>query len=289
MAFSSFVWSFVSQLGPTSSNLPLRLVWKLGYSVSSTLEYHILHLQIRKEIRKTADLPLRAGAVLDPEPPGQSEEGQPSLACYATHCGRLCLGFKSRQHPLDPSLSNLYHLYSFRHIRKSFSASPIKIAQRTSTMSPSSFSLLFLSSILCSALAQYGAPAAASSSTSTATSAAAAASASNIHQVAVGKNGLVFTPDTLPAAAGDTIEFTFAPGGHSVTRSTFSSPCEAATTDVIWSGFASTSDMFVLKVNDTNPIWLYCSQVTHCQAGMAMVINPPYVVIPLQLVYFPCH
>src|SRR2546421_531387 len=105
-------------------------------------------------------------------------------------------------------------------------------------MSPS-FYLLFLSSILCRTLAQYDTPAS-SSSTSIATSAAAAASASNIHQVAVGKNGLVFTPDTLTAAAGDTIEFTFAPGGHSVTRSEFSSPCKAATTDVIWGGFAST-------------------------------------------------
>src|SRR3954452_18525341 len=106
-------------------------------------------------------------------------------------------------------------------------------------MLPSSFSLLFLSSILCSTLAQYGDPVG-SSSTTTATSAAAAASASNIHQVAVGKKGLVFTPDPITAAAGDTIEFTFAPGGHSVTRSTFSSPCQAATTNAIWSGFAST-------------------------------------------------
>jgi hypothetical protein len=37
--------------------------------------------------------------------------------------------------------------------------------------------------------------------------------------------------------------------------------------------------MFTITINDTNPIWLYCSQTqgSHCQAGMAMVINPPYV------------
>jgi plastocyanin len=131
--------------------------------------------------------------------------------------------------------------------------------------------------MISGALAQYGAPA--SSTTTTASSAAAASSASNIHQVAVGKNGLVFTPDTLTAAPGDTIEFTFA-AGHSVTRSTFSNPCQAVTTNAIFSGFPPTTEMFTLKVNDTNPIWLYCAQVSHCQSGMAMVVNPPYVEFP---------
>jgi len=30
---------------------------------------------------------------------------------------------------------------------------------------------------------------------------------------------------------------------------------------------------FSVLVNDTNPIWMYCGQVGHCQKGMAMVIN----------------
>lgn len=33
--------------------------------------------------------------------------------------------------------------------------------------------------------------------------------------------------------------------------------------------------VFTLTINDTNPIWLYCAQVGHCQAGMVAVINPP--------------
>jgi plastocyanin len=136
-------------------------------------------------------------------------------------------------------------------------------------------SFLLLASTFSRALAQYGAPAS-STSTSTATSQAAAASASNIHQVAVGKNGLVFTPDTLNAAPGDTVEFACA-AGHSVALSTFSNPCQAATTNAIFSGFPPSTEMFVLKINDTNPLWLYCAQVSHCQSGMAMVINPPYV------------
>lgn len=35
----------------------------------------------------------------------------------------------------------------------------------------------------------------------------------------------------------------------------------------------TTSPVFTVMVNDTNPIWLYCAQVGHCPAGMAMVIN----------------
>jgi hypothetical protein len=89
----------------------------------------------------------------------------------------------------------------------------------------------------------------------------------------------VFTPDTLNAAPGDTVEFTFA-AGHSVTRSTFSDPCQAATENAIFSGFPPSTEMFALKINDTSPLWLYCSQVSHCQNGMAMVINPPYVIFP---------
>jgi len=137
-------------------------------------------------------------------------------------------------------------------------------------------SIYLLACMLSGALAQYGGGGAASSSTATAaaTSAAASAAASNVHSVAVGKNGLVFTPDTLTAAKGDIIEFTFV-AGHSVERSTFSDPCNPISTGAIYSGFPSASDQFTVTVNDTNPIWLYCSQISHCQSGMVMVINPP--------------
>lgn len=35
--------------------------------------------------------------------------------------------------------------------------------------------------------------------------------------------------------------------------------------------------VFQVLVNSTDAMYLYCSQVTHCQNGMAMVINPPWV------------
>lgn len=34
-----------------------------------------------------------------------------------------------------------------------------------------------------------------------------------------------------------------------------------------------------MEVNDTKPIWIYCAQTekSHCQKGMAMVVNQPFV------------
>ena len=32
---------------------------------------------------------------------------------------------------------------------------------------------------------------------------------------------------------------------------------------------------YTVVVNDTKPMWLFCSQGKHCQQGMAMVVNPP--------------
>ena len=100
------------------------------------------------------------------------------------------------------------------------------------------------------------------------------------HIVAVGADGkLVYSPDTVQAAVGDTVVFEFFPGAHSVAQSTFDNPCQPATNG-IWSGFFTPasdkdSNVFEITINDTNPIWIYCAQVGHCNSGMAMVINPP--------------
>jgi hypothetical protein len=42
-------------------------------------------------------------------------------------------------------------------------------------------------------------------------------------------------------------------------------------------GPAVTSDFptFQIKVNDTKPIWGYCGQTGHCEAGMVFSINAP--------------
>ncbi|KAJ5935212.1 hypothetical protein N7466_004759 [Penicillium verhagenii] len=118
------------------------------------------------------------------------------------------------------------------------------------------------------------------SSTSDTSSSTSASSSSAVHSVDVGEDGFTFDPDTLTVSAGDKVEFHFYPGNHSVAQSSFAKPCQPLSDTSIFSGFVAPtsgeSDMvFTLTVNDTDPIWLYCAQIGHCQAGMVAVINPP--------------
>lgn len=100
--------------------------------------------------------------------------------------------------------------------------------------------------------------------------------------ITVGKGGLVFNPETVTAAAGDTLEFSFYPQSHSVAQSSFATPCIANETGV-WSDFFPVTDpnggnmTFTVTVNGTEPLWLYCSRAKHCQSGMVMVVNEPWV------------
>ena len=104
------------------------------------------------------------------------------------------------------------------------------------------------------------------------------------HSVAVGTKAgeLVFKPDSIKAAEGDTVTFKFWPKNHSVAQGAFGSPCSPMNNGM-WSGFVPTSDtekvsnwtfQFEVK-NASAPIWFYCTQGKHCQNGMVGVINPP--------------
>jgi len=105
------------------------------------------------------------------------------------------------------------------------------------------------------------------------------------YSVEVGPGGkFVFTPEFVTAASGDDVVFTFNPKNHSVTQSTFASPCSRS------SGFNSgfrpvaanataAAPTFTLRVNDTSPVWVYCAQAaglpaSHCGAGMVFAVNP---------------
>jgi plastocyanin len=101
------------------------------------------------------------------------------------------------------------------------------------------------------------------------------------------KNGdLKFEPNNLQAEAGHVVQFQFWPKNHSVVQSTFDQPCVPinnvnSSIAGFFSGFmpiqadATTRPTYTIVVNDTKPIWYYCSQGEHCQAGMVGVINPP--------------
>lgn len=82
-----------------------------------------------------------------------------------------------------------------------------------------------------------------------------------------------FTPDTVQAQPGDILAYHFG-AGHDVSHGSFDAPCEPVANS-FWSGEPTDGSVFNVQVNDTQPIWVYCSVPHHCQAGMAMVVNPP--------------
>lgn len=140
---------------------------------------------------------------------------------------------------------------------------------------------LTLFSLLPLGLAQYGDGGGSPTTTTSATT--TTSSASNVQTVTVGENNaLAFSPSSITADMGTTVEFVFFAPVHSVTQSTFDSPCAPVANGTgFWSGAITTSgsgsntNVFTLTINDTNPIWFYCGTPSHCGFGMTGVINPP--------------
>lgn len=115
-----------------------------------------------------------------------------------------------------------------------------------------------------------------------------AVSAQKVHVVSVGStNGtLAFSPDSVKADVGDMLQFQFRGGNHSVAQSNFDNPCSPIADHVsnatgIFSGYqpvAASQAMgmiptYTVMVSAKTPLWFYCSQAKHCQAGMVMVVN----------------
>jgi plastocyanin len=107
-----------------------------------------------------------------------------------------------------------------------------------------------------------------------------------VHVVKVGNaNGtLAYSPNNIKANVGDMVQFQFAPNNHTVTQSTFAQPCQPIAMNMpgttgFYSGFmpvsaaTTTTPTYTIMINNTTPIWLYCSQGMHCQKGMVAVIN----------------
>ncbi|KAI0672739.1 Cupredoxin [Trametes maxima] len=114
-----------------------------------------------------------------------------------------------------------------------------------------------------------------------------AALAQTTHTIKVGENGtLTYSPSSITANNGDTIEFQFLSKNHTVTQSTFASPCSNVTdasgaVTGVDSGYqavaadASSFPVWSITVNNAStPLWFYCRQGKHCQAGMVFAVNP---------------
>jgi len=95
--------------------------------------------------------------------------------------------------------------------------------------------------------------------------------------IAVGaNNAIAYSPPNVTASVGDTVLFTFMTGAHSVFSSTFADPCTpSGNISTPFFPVTTGTATFSFVVNTTDPIWLHCSQVGHCQSGMVAAINAP--------------
>ncbi|RDA89471.1 hypothetical protein CP533_1527 [Ophiocordyceps camponoti-saundersi (nom. inval.)] len=106
-----------------------------------------------------------------------------------------------------------------------------------------------------------------------------AAKAETIRVTATSSN--VFSPDTVTAKQGDTIEFHFQAQNHSVVAGVFENPC---TPMALGSGFFSgfmpvqgggeAKQVFRVTVNSADPMPFFSSQDDECPHGMVGIINP---------------
>ncbi|KAK0483921.1 Cupredoxin [Armillaria novae-zelandiae] len=97
------------------------------------------------------------------------------------------------------------------------------------------------------------------------------------HLVTVGDGGaLAFNPTNVTALEGDTVTFSFRSNNHSATQSTFASPCNKSGIDSGFVPIASNSTQFgqwSFTVDNTTPLWFFCAQTGHCEAGMVFAVN----------------
>jgi len=101
------------------------------------------------------------------------------------------------------------------------------------------------------------------------------AAAWTTHNITVGARGqLVYNPPNITAAVNDTILFIFE-SEHTATQSTFRSPCTRSPDGFHGVAAGPPPSTFSIKVNSTNPIWVYCAIPGHCGAGMVFAANAP--------------
>ncbi|KND92838.1 hypothetical protein TOPH_02825 [Tolypocladium ophioglossoides CBS 100239] len=106
----------------------------------------------------------------------------------------------------------------------------------------------------------------------------AANAAAKTIEIKVGDNGKDFSPNSVTADKGDTIEYHFIKSKHSVVAGDFTKGCSPLTPGGFYSGDVqpkgSDPSVFQVTVNNTDPIFFYCAVANHCQSGMVGVVNP---------------
>ncbi|KAK3360488.1 hypothetical protein B0T25DRAFT_535743 [Lasiosphaeria hispida] len=178
-----------------------------------------------------------------------------------------------------------FHIAQFINSIESLNTKASTITKPTNSTTPIQTAIMQLTLLLsllplASAGYSYGAETtAASPSPSTA---AQQQTVAGVTRINVGQNGLTMEPKDVTVPAGETIEFHFFTGSHSVAQSAFDSPCTPLAvngTEGFFSGAQAVSSgegANVFRVVSTgSPMWYYCATGRHCQGGMVGVINKP--------------
>jgi plastocyanin len=105
-----------------------------------------------------------------------------------------------------------------------------------------------------------------------------------VHDIQVGKGGLVFSPEAIFAQPGDQVVFHFTAKNHTATQSSFAGPCTLKDGGFdsgfmpVAAGQTDNLPTYTITVNDAQPIWMYCRQAaktpaSHCGQGMVFAVN----------------
>ncbi|KAG8851122.1 hypothetical protein FRB96_009463 [Tulasnella sp. 330] len=111
-----------------------------------------------------------------------------------------------------------------------------------------------------------------------ASSTSTAASAGNTVTVTVApmKGILRYVPPVFNVSVGDTINWVWGAGPHSVTQGSELTPCNRSDlAGAFDSGLQNATQTFQQVVNSTDTIFFYCSVPGHCEKGMFGIANPP--------------
>ncbi|MCJ1315270.1 hypothetical protein MMC15_000586 [Xylographa vitiligo] len=100
------------------------------------------------------------------------------------------------------------------------------------------------------------------------------------HMVTVGGSTNVFSPNSVAAAMGDFIEFVFMATNHSLTQSTFNTPCiklvggidTGAMTNV--NGMVAPPPHVTIQITSLTALFFFSEQVNVCGMGMVFSVNP---------------
>jgi plastocyanin len=127
-------------------------------------------------------------------------------------------------------------------------------------------------------MAEYGDGMSSVSNTYSGSSADSGSSGSNgvTHTVMVAPTQGVYryVPFYVSANVGDTVQFIWGSGPHTVTKSSALEICnKTQEAPVFASGAQNKSFIFNEVVNDTNPVFFYCGVKDHCERGMFGMIN----------------